>query len=185
MNPLWIVQTMAVLRLELRKTFFSKRGFWIYLLALAPVVLMTGHSLVQMKMHRPCDFGQDTNIFATIFQIFFIRLGVFFGCVGIFMNLFRGEVLDKSLHYYFLAPIRREVLLAGKFLAGLLATTVIFTTSAMLQFIGMYLHHGWNVVSSYLGSGNGLSHLIAYLGVTILACIGYGSVFLAAGVMFR
>jgi len=185
MNPLWIVQTLAVLRLELRKTFFSKRGFWIYLLALAPVVLFTGHSLVEMKNHRFCDFGQDTNIFATVFQIFFIRLGVFFGCVGIFMNLFRGEVLDKSLHYYFLAPIRREVLLVGKFLAGLLATTVIFTTSTMLQFIGMYLHHGWNVVSSYLGTGNGLSHLIAYLGVTVLACIGYGSVFLAAGVAFR
>jgi ABC-type transport system involved in multi-copper enzyme maturation permease subunit len=155
------------------------------LLALAPVVLFTGHSLEVMARHRVCDFGQDTNIFATVFQIFFIRLGVFFGCVGIFMNLFRGEVLDKSLHYYFLAPIRREVLLVGKFLAGLLATTVIFTTSTMLQFIGMYLHHGWSVVSSYLVTGNGISHLIAYLGVTMLACIGYGSVFLAAGVMFR
>ena len=185
MNPLWIVQTMAVLRLEMRKTFFSKRGFWIYLLALAPVVLMTGHSLVQMKTHRPCDFGQDTNIFATVFQIFFIRLGVFFGCVGIFMNLFRGEVLDKSLHYYFLAPIRREVLLVGKFLAGLLATIVIFTTSTILQFVGMYLHHGWNLVSEYLIGGNGISHFVAYLSVTVLACIGYGSVFLASGVMFR
>ena len=185
MNPLWIVQTLAVLRLELRKTFFSKRGFWIYLVALAPVVLFTVHSLVVMKRHQVCDFGQDTNIFATAFQIFFIRLAVFFGCVGIFMNLFRGEVLDKSLHYYFLAPIRREVLLVGKFLAGLLATTVIFTTSTMLQFIGMYLHHGWNVMSNYLGTGNGIAHLVAYLGVTVLACIGYGSVFLAAGVAFR
>jgi ABC-type transport system involved in multi-copper enzyme maturation permease subunit len=185
MNPLWIVQTMAVLRLELRKTFFSKRGFWIYLVALAPVVLFTGHSLVQMKTHRPCDFGSDTNIFATTFQLFYIRLAVFFGCVGIFMNLFRGEVLDKSLHYYFLAPIRREVLLVGKFLAGLLATTIIFTTSTMLQIVGMYLHHGWNVVSDYLISGNGVSHIVAYLGVTVLACLGYGSVFLAAGVMFR
>jgi ABC-type transport system involved in multi-copper enzyme maturation permease subunit len=185
MNPLWIVQTMAVLRLELRKTFFSKRGFWIYLVALAPVVLFTGHSLVQMKTHRPCDFGSDTNIFATTFQLFYIRLAVFFGCVGIFMNLFRGEVLDKSLHYYFLAPIRREVLLVGKFLAGLLATTIIFTTSTMLQIVGMYLHHGWSVVSDYLISGNGVSHIVAYLGVTVLACLGYGSVFLAAGVMFR
>jgi ABC-type transport system involved in multi-copper enzyme maturation permease subunit len=185
MNPLWIVQTMAVLRLELRKTFFSKRGFWIYLVALAPVVLFTGHSLVQMKTHRPCDFGQDTNIFATVFQIFFIRLGVFFGCVGIFMNLFRGEVLDKSLHYYFLAPIRREVLLAGKFLAGLLATIVIFTGSTLLQIFGMYLHHGWPVVSDYMATGNGAAHFAAYLGVTVLACIGYGSVFLASGVMFR
>src|ERR1700694_4757195 len=120
MNPLWIVQTMAVLRLEMRKTFFSKRGFWIYLVALAPVVLFTGHSIIQMTTHFRCDFGSDTTIFATAFQLFYLRLGVFFGCVGIFMNLFRGEVLDRSLHYYFLAPIRREVLLVGKFLAGVI-----------------------------------------------------------------
>src|ERR1700682_270169 len=145
MNPLWFTQVLAVLRLEMRKTFLSKRGFWIYILALMPVLLFTTRSIVQIKMHRAGDFGQDTNVFATTFQLFYLPLAVFFGCLGIFMNLFRGEVLDKSLHYYFLAPIRREVLLAGKFLAGLLATIVIFVTSAMLQFIGMYLHHGWNV----------------------------------------
>jgi len=43
-----------------------------------------------------------------------------------FMNLFRGEMLDKTLHYWFLAPARREVLLAGKYGAGLIASTIIF-----------------------------------------------------------
>jgi hypothetical protein len=41
MNPLWITQILAVLRLEMRKTFLSKRGFWIYLLAFLPVILFT------------------------------------------------------------------------------------------------------------------------------------------------
>ena len=36
-------------------------------------------------------------------------------------------MIDKSLHFYLLAPIRREVLLVGKYLAGLIATVVIFT----------------------------------------------------------
>jgi ABC-type transport system involved in multi-copper enzyme maturation permease subunit len=185
MNPLWITQILAVLRLEMRKTFLSKRGFWIYLLAFMPVVLFTGKSIVEMKMHRTPDFGQDTNIFATIFQLFYLRLAIFFGCLGIFMNLFRGEILDRSLHYYFLAPIRREVLLAGKFLAGVIATCLIFTTSTVLQIAGLYLSHGWRVFSDYLINGNGLSHIAAYLGATVLACIGYGSIFLAAGVVFR
>ena len=185
MNPLWIVQILAVIRLELRKTFFSKRGFWIYALAFAPVALFTGHSIVQMKNHFPCDFGSDTTIFATAFQLFYLRLAVFFGCVGIFMNLLRGEVLDRSLHYYFLAPIRREVLLAGKFLTGVIATSVIFTTSTFLQIAGNYLHHDWRVISDYLMNANGISHIISYLGATVLACIGYGSIFLAAGVLLR
>jgi ABC-type transport system involved in multi-copper enzyme maturation permease subunit len=185
MNPLWITQILAVLRLEMRKTFLSKRGFWIYLLAFLPVVLFTGKSIVEIRMHRAGDFGQDTNIFATIFQLFYLRLAIFFGCLGIFMNLFRGEILDRSLHYYFLAPIRREVLLAGKFLAGVIATCLIFTTSTVLQIAGLYLSHGWRVFSDYLINGNGISHIAAYLGATVLACIGYGSIFLAAGVVFR
>src|SRR5579871_7046791 len=119
MNPLWITQINAVLRLELRKTFLSKRGFWIYILALLPVLLFTARSIVDIELQRTPDFGEDTNIFATTFQLFYLRLAVFFGCLGIFMNLFRGEVLDKSLHFYFLSPIRRDVLMIGKFLAGL------------------------------------------------------------------
>jgi ABC-type transport system involved in multi-copper enzyme maturation permease subunit len=185
MNPLWFTQVPAILRLEMRKTFLSKRGFWIYLLAFLPVILFTSKSIVEMKLHRAPDFGQDTNIFATVFQLFYLRLAVFFGCLGIFMNLFRGEILDRSLHYYFLAPIRREVLLAGKFLAGVIATCLIFTTSTVLQIAGLYWSNGWRVFSDYLMNGNGLSHMAGYLGATVLACIGYGSIFLAAGVIFR
>ena len=74
MNPLWITQILAVLRLEMRKTFLSKRGFWIYLLAFLPVILFTAKSIVEMKMQHTPDFGQDTNVFATTFQLFFLRL---------------------------------------------------------------------------------------------------------------
>ena len=98
MKMLWITQILAIVRLELRKTFFAKRGLWIYLLAMLPVVIFAGHSIEMMVRNRPCDFGQDTNIFATVFQLLNLRLVFFFGCLGIFINLFRGEVLDRSLH---------------------------------------------------------------------------------------
>ncbi len=124
-------------------------------------------------------------MFAGVFQFFFLRLAVFFGCLGIFMNLFRGEILDRSLHFYFLAPIRREVLTVGKFLAGLLATCVIFVTSELLQNLILF----WNIPASardlYLYHNHGLEHAAAYMGVTVLACIGYGAFFLIAGMLFR
>ena len=40
-------------------------------------------------------------------------------------------------------------------------------------------------LQEYLFRNNGLSHLAAYVGVTALACVGYGSVFLAAGILLR
>jgi len=185
LTNLRLAQIYAVLRLELKKTFFARRGIWVYLLAFSPVLLFGGHSLLMLKRGQPCDFGLDTNIFAGVFQVFYLRLAVFFGCLGIFMNLFRGEVLDKSLHYYFLTPIRREVLMAGKFLAGLLVAIATFCLSILLQFAAMYAHYDAATMQEYLFRGHGIWHLAAYLGVTALACIGYGSVFLAAGIFMR
>ena len=129
--------------------------------------------------------GEDAIMFAGVFQFFFIRLAVFFGCLGIFMNLFRGEVLDRSLHFYFLAPIRREVLMVGKFLAGLLATCVIFVSSELLQIVAFTWHFSPNARDLYLYHNHGLAHDATYLGVTALACLGYGAFFLAAGMLFR
>ncbi|MGI8743441.1 MAG: hypothetical protein ACR2NN_12895 [Bryobacteraceae bacterium] len=185
LTNLRLAQVYAVFRMELKKTFFARRGLWIYLLAFGPVFLFAGHTILQLRSGRPCDFGLDTNIFAGVFQFFYLRLAIFFGCLGIFMNLFRGEVLDKSLHFYFLAPIRRDVLLAGKFLTGLFAAVLIFCTSTVIQFFALYWHFPSTVVQNYLFRNNGLSHLGAYVGVTALACAGYGSVFLAAGILLR
>ena len=71
------------------------------------------------------DFEEDRTIFAGIFQYFYLRLAIFFGCLGIFMNLFRAEMSNRTLHFWLLAPARREVLLAGKYAAGLMASAVI------------------------------------------------------------
>jgi ABC-type transport system involved in multi-copper enzyme maturation permease subunit len=138
-----------------------------------------------IHIHESYNQGQDSIMFASVFQFFFLRLAVFFGCLGIFMNLFRGEILDRSLHFYFLAPMRREVLMAGKFLAGLLATCAIFVTSEILQTIAFLWHFSPSVRELYLYHNHGLEHAAAYVGVTVLACLGYGAFFLIAGMLFR
>ena len=272
MNRLWWGQIKAVVRLEMKKTFFARRGLWIYVVALLPVLIFTvytgvsshqqkrrveiarqseksltyqdllviqpgmtkddvikvlgkppvayhwntdreieggGHVSVFREDYHYSDgqndlyvslsggkvdsshveegfnLGNDTVVFASVFQFFFLRLAVFFGCLGIFMNLFRGEILDHSLHFYFLAPVRREVLTAGKFLAGLVATCVIFVTSELLQNVIFWWHFPGPLRELYLFHDHGLENALAYLGITVLACIGYGSFFLICGMVFR
>ena len=272
MTRLWWAQIDAVIRLELKKTFFAKRGLWIYLVAALPVFLfmafamatsgrqhqsanvarrgekmltyqdllavkpgMTREEVVAILGKPPVNFhwaenrplgpggtanllrenyhysdgqndlfvglldgkvdsvnidngnnlGQDSIMFAGVFQFFFLRLAIFFGCLGIFMNLFRGEILDRSLHFYFLAPVRREVLMVGKFLAGLLATCTIFVVSELLQTAAFLWHFSPSAREVYLYHNHGLEHAAMYVGVTILACVGYGAFFLVAGMLFR
>lgn len=182
---LWRRQIFAILRIDLKKTFFSKRGIWIWLLAFCPEIPMVGHWLFSNGNNRGDTLGQDVQILAGIFQFFYLRVAIFFGCVGIFSNLFRGEMMDKSLHYYLLAPVRREVLVAGKFISGLTAAIVIFGGSTLMMFPAMFWHHGRELMSAYMFAGPGMSHLASYFTAAVLACIGYGSLFLASGVLFR
>ena len=67
------------------------------------------------------SLGQDSYVFAGVFQFFFLRLAIFFGCLGIFMNLFRGEMLDKSLHFYLLDAGPPRGAAGRQISAGLLA----------------------------------------------------------------
>ncbi len=138
-----------------------------------------------IHLHQAYNLPEDSVVFAGVFQFFYLRLAVFFGCLGIFMNLFRGEILDKSLHFYFLAPIRREVLMVGKFLAGLLATCIIFMTSELLQLVVFTGQFSPNARELYLYQNHGLAQAAAFLGITALACLGYGAFFLAAGMLFK
>ncbi len=123
-------------------------------------------------------------VFASIFQFYYLRLALFFGCLGIFSNLFRGEVLEKTLHYYFLAPVRREVLLAGKYLAGLVSAGTLFCLSVALAFFGIFTHFGQSF-QDFFWRGPGLGQLLWYLVVIALGVVGYGAVFTTVGLMFR
>ena len=45
-------QMVAVMRMEIRKSFFSKRSLWIYLLALAPAFLLFINSFYAARENR-------------------------------------------------------------------------------------------------------------------------------------
>ncbi len=182
-SQLWLSQLWAIVRIEFKRALWMRRSIWIYLIALGPAAIIGLHAL-NSPMGRYCSISQDTTILAGIFQLFYLRVGIFFGCMGLFTWLFRGDVVEKSLHYYFLSPVRREVLVIGKFLAGLAGASLIFGFSVLISFTFMYAHFG-AAGRDFVFHGPGLGHLAAYLGVTILGCLGYGSVFLALSLVVK
>ncbi|HEY0706297.1 MAG TPA: ABC transporter permease [Polyangia bacterium] len=179
-------QLATIVRLELGKNLRSWRGLWLYLLALLPLLPITLHTIVASlgdpNAQHPLD--NDTTILAGIFQFYYVRLGIFFGCLGLFTRLFRGEMMERSLHHYLLAPVRRELLTLGKFLAGLIISVATFVTAVLLAFGLMYLHYGAEA-RAFVFDGPGLGHLGSYVLVAVLACVGYGSLFLLLGLIAR
>jgi F5/8 type C domain len=164
-------------RTEIRDlTYFDGRR-------VARLVFVDG-KLQNRNIRRLLDFEEDRMIFAGIFQYFYLRLAIFFGCLGIFMYLFRGEMSNRTLHFWFLAPARREVLLAGKYAAGLIAGATIFGGGALLAFAAMIWPHDAVEVQAHWNAG-GMGHALWYAAAAALGCVGYGSVFLAVGLYVR
>jgi ABC-type transport system involved in multi-copper enzyme maturation permease subunit len=182
---LWARQTMAILSLEIRKNFLSRRALLLYLMAGLPLILLSMLALFPPPTDELGSFSEMSMVYAAIYGGLILRTLIFFGCAWVFMNLFRGEVVDRSLHYYFLAPVRREVLVISKYLSGLIATTVLVSITTVGS---MFIYYFWLFPSEsarFFFEGAGAGQMLTYLGVTILACIGYGAVFLIVGLFFR
>jgi len=179
---LWWMQGRRLVRIEIRRNLFSWKASWIYFLAFVPAVIILIHLLIDR--HPASQLYDDTNILAGVVQFYYIRLGVFFGCLGIFSRLIRGEMVERSLHFYLLAPVRREVLLLAKFVAGSISAIFLFITAIVADFALMYSAFG-AAGEDYVFHGPGLGQLEAYLVIVVLASIGYGSVFLLLSMMFR
>ncbi|HUC52920.1 MAG TPA: ABC transporter permease subunit [Candidatus Cybelea sp.] len=178
-------QISVLVRNEVRRNLFTRRRIGIYLLALVPALIILTHVIFDRNQPAgPAQIEEDTQILAGIVQLYYFRLGTFFACMAIFTWLFRGEMVERTLHYQFLVPVRREVLVVGKFIAGTLVAIALFETGLLACFYLMYSRFG-SAGRSYVFEGPGLGQLGSYLLAAALACIGYGAVFLALSLLFK
>jgi ABC-type transport system involved in multi-copper enzyme maturation permease subunit len=177
-------QISVLVRNEVRLNLFTRRRIGIYLLAWIPALIILTHLIVSRFNVDVTQMETDTQVLAAIVQLYYFRLGIFFACMAIFTWLLRGEMVERTLHYQFLVPVRREVLVVGKFLAGAVVAIALFETAVFACFYLTYSRFG-AAGKSYVYDGPGLGQLGSYLLVTALACLGYGAVFLALSLLFK
>jgi len=175
-------QIAGILRLELRRNLFGRRAMALYFLAFAPVGLMLLWPLSPLPKELQGPIGA-VPVFAGLFEGY-LRTSIFLSALILFMSLFRSEILHRSLHYYLLTPVRREVLVVGKYLSALLAACVTFTVGTIALYLLTFVPWGVGELGSHLGRV-GFSHLAGYVGIACLACAGYGAVFLLVGLFLR
>ena len=179
---LWWLQGRRLTAIEVRRNLFSWRASWIYFLAFIPTLIIFIHFV--FDSHPPSSMQDDTNVLAGVVEFYYVRLGVFFGCLGIFSRLIRGEMTERSLHFYLLSPVKREILLLAKFAAGSISALLLFGTAVILDFALMYAGFG-AAGRDFIFNGPGARQLEAYLLIVVLACLGYGAVFLLLSMIIR
>jgi len=181
--PLWRRQISILARQEIGRSLFSRRSLPILLLGAMPVGLALLRALFISESERT-HVSVSTTEFAQVFHFFFLRFIIFFGAAVLFVKLFRGEILERSLHYHLLAPVRREVLTVGKYVGGLVSSALMLGATLVVTMGLFYLPHG-AAGFSHLASGSGLKEIFAYVLITVLACAAYGALFLLAGLFFK
>lgn len=182
---LWLRQIVAIMRLEVKKNFLGKRAILVYLLAFMPVGLLGLLALFTPPAEEWQNITHYPGLFSVIYNALILRTVIFFGCAWIFMNLFRGDIVDRSLHYYYLSAVRREVLVAGKYLSGLVTSIVLFGMVTIVSMLLVFFPHAYAASVHFFLDGAGMTQLLTYTGITILACLGYGAFFLVVGLFFR
>jgi len=181
---LFASQISVLVRTEVRRNLFTRRRIGFHLLAWIPVLFLAAHFVFSRYHTESSSIEDDTFVLASIIQVYYFRLGIFFACMGIFTWLFRGEMVQRTLHYQFLVPVRKEVLVVGKFLAGAIISIALFEAAVLACFCLIYARFG-SEGRAYVFDGPGLGQLGSYLLATALACLGYGAVFLALSLLFK
>lgn len=177
-------QIVGILRLEMGKNLLGRRALGMYFLAFAPVpfaLLWAAWPGAREGLGGPTS---TAPLFANAFTAY-IHFSLYMSALLLFMSLFRSEIMEKSLHYYLLTPVRREVLVVGKYVSALVTIIFTFSVSTTVLYLLSILPWGLGEMSQYLMRGSGLSNLIGYLSIVALGSAGYGAVFLLAGLFFR
>lgn len=170
-------QLAMVVALELRKVLISRRALPLYVLAALPVVPPLLRAIFAPL--TPAALPKSIAVYSMLFQTLLLRLVLFLGCFVVFTNLFRGDLRDRTLHFYFLSPVRRELIVAGKYVAGVIGGAALFAGSTIASYAAMVLPFGPSALAERAGQ------LAAYVLVAVLGVAGYGAVFLLLGTFAR
>jgi len=168
-----------LMRLEFKRYWRGRKFGGVLILAIAPLLILALPAVLSgNRGFRPLPIG-----YTGFFQVLWLHLVIFFSCASVFSQLFRSEVQEKTLHYYYMVPIRREMVVLAKYLAGLSLMTTLFMSTSIATY---YLYfwpappgRNWSLTRV------GTQHLANYLFVVLLACIAYGALFMLIGLIFR
>ncbi len=183
-------QLLAVVVVEMRRLLLGPRAIPLYGLALLPIGMTAIAGMFGAGAHGDITTVAGSTAVARehygfIYSGMILGAGAYFGGALVFARSFRGELLDRTLHFAMLTPMPRSLLLFAKFLGGLLAAWLLFGGATVISFTLMYLPLGVEVMLEDLVGGGGAALLGQYCAAVLMACLAYGAVFLLLGLAVK
>jgi hypothetical protein len=182
--PSFGVAALRVFDLSIGQMLWSRRTIFLALVVGAPVALgiilrvMASAGWAGGVRMGGAPIASGPSIFGLFIWVLYLRfivpvLGVFYGT-----SLIADEVEDKTITYLFTRPISRGAIVFGKYMAYLVATTLVVLPSVMLLYFLVVPTGGGSLASSFVA----LVKDLALLGLGLAA---YGALFAWVGAQFK
>ncbi len=190
-------QFIAMTRLSVKR-YLRSRFFWAALVLgilpvlIAGVIAFTTITASGFAFTTPLtvpgatvDVQEMTQGFMFLVQYGYLNFCVFFLAVFFGNSALREESDEQTLHYLFLQPIPRWLIVAGKYAGFLLLAVHIFLGSLLLSQLLLLLPFGPKGMWEALVTNGRVVHLIQEGMVVSLAIAVWAAFFLAVSSVFR
>jgi ABC-2 type transport system permease protein len=180
-SPGYIASSLRVFDISIGEMLWSRRTIFMVLVVGGPVLIALFVRVLSMfggPGIRVSGAGlTGPAIFGMMIWIFYLRftvpvLGIFYGTA-----LIADEVEDKTITYLFSRPIPRGAVMAGKYLAYLVCTSLVVLPSVMLVYL-LIVPIGGHLGAAFIP----LLKDLALLGIGLAV---YGALFAFVGAWFR
>ncbi|GAB4319848.1 MAG: hypothetical protein Kow0059_14010 [Candidatus Sumerlaeia bacterium] len=179
-------QFLALLALNLRQLMFS-RYIWVLLVVGGLPVVLAGLYFIRHLFIASGDapFAEINSFFQLMFRTLYIHFIIFFIANIFGFALLRKELDDRTLHYLYLQPVSRLMILFSKFASFLVLTWTYLSVTFILTYVLLLAPYGAQAVVSDLFENRRAFSLIQALGVMFVALMAYGSISMVMGSLFK
>jgi len=122
--------------------------------------------------------------FQYIFKGAFLHFGVIFAALSFANSVIHEERAEQTLHYLFLQPTRRWVIVIGKYIAFMLMALPCFVISLVLVKFILLLPFGAGGLGAFFSAEN-ISLTLKEIAVMLLAISSFTALFLGLSNLFR
>lgn len=189
-----LLSFVSMFQLSLRRLVYSRFLWANLILGALPVVITIlwacfadiGMEAAEGVEGSKAIVAKANDVFQVMLRTLYLQFIVFFVAIVFGFSIMRQESDDQTLHYLFLQPVERWIIVMGKLAASLVLGMLVCMASYWLTYLIMNLKlFGVRTVVGQLFGEGYVVFMLKECGVIALALVAYTSIAMIFGSLFK
>ncbi|MCX7000334.1 MAG: ABC transporter permease [Candidatus Sumerlaeota bacterium] len=181
-------QALTIINLSVRRYLFTRYMGVLIFLGLTPCLfagMIAIAKIIQEGYGRQPQISEMNQFLQMAFRLIYIHFIIFFVAIIFGFTLLRKEVDDRTLHYLFLQPVSKTLVILSKYVAFVIVTWIFLCATFLLMYVIMFIPYGIGVMAKDLFESGRAVSLVEECFVMLVALALYGAIFMVMGTLFK